>query len=179
LLNQLCSAKPPEEFAGRVHRRQVFPAKSSGAATGCWRLLTGSTGGLCSDKLRSSCDPARMGYIVTDLVKQQVRKLFAPDEAELVISALATSHLPHIADGEAPERIHLAVLHLSGGNLQKFDEAFRGGMIDWRDTLVGAGLGDADWPDVLRGRGIDFRGTYDGIVKAGMRRMAKAAKKPE
>ena len=119
-----------------------------------------------------------MAYIVTDLVKHQVRKLFAPDEAELVISELTTAHLPHIADGEAPERIHLAVLHLSGGNLQKFDEAFRGGMIDWRDTLVSAGLGNADWPDVLRGRGLDFRGTYDEIVKIELRRMAHAAKKP-
>lgn len=97
-----------------------------------------------------------MAYIVTDLVRQQVRKLFAPDDAELVISEFETSHLPLIADGEAPERIHLAVLHLSGGDLKKFDEALRGAMIDWRDSLCAAGLGDADWPDVLRSRGIDF-----------------------
>jgi len=105
-----------------------------------------------------------MGYVVTDLVKQQVQKLFASDEAQLVISELETSRLPLIADGEAPERIHLAVLHLSGGDLRVFDQAIRGGMIDWRDTLVAAGLGDADWPDVLRSRGIDFRGTYVEIV---------------
>lgn len=109
-----------------------------------------------------------MGYIVTDLVQQQVRKLFAPDEAELVISELEHSSMPSIADGEAPERIHLAVLHLSGGDLRQFDRTLRGGRIDWRDTLVAAGLGNADWPDVLRGRGIDFRGTYDEIVKASL-----------
>ncbi len=115
-----------------------------------------------------------MGYIVTDLVKQQVHKLFAPDEAELVISELESSRLPLIDDGEAPERIHLAVLHLSGGNLKKFDEAFRVSMIDWRDTLVAAGLGDADWPDVLRSRGIDFRGTYVEIVNEELRRLRRA-----
>jgi hypothetical protein len=111
-----------------------------------------------------------MGYIVTDLVRQQVHKLFAPEAAALVISELETSHLPGVADGEAPERIHLAALHLSSGDLKKFDEAFRGGMIDWRDTLCAAGLGDTDYPDVLRSRGIDFRGTYADILKAALRR---------
>jgi hypothetical protein len=118
---------------------------------------------------------AHMGYIVTDLVRRQVRKLFAPDEAELVISELETSPLPLIDDGKAPERIHLAVLHLSGGDLKKFDEVFRGGRIDWRDTLGAAGLGNADWPDVLRSRGIDFRGTYAEMVNEELRRLRRPA----
>jgi hypothetical protein len=114
-----------------------------------------------------------MSCIVTDLVRQQVHKLFAPEDAALVISEFETASIPSVADGEAPERIHLAVLHLSGGDLKKFDEAFRGGMIDWRDTLCSAGLGDADYPDVLRSRGIDFRGTYVEIVNEELRRMRR------
>jgi hypothetical protein len=98
-----------------------------------------------------------MSYIVTDLVKQQTQKLFAPDEAALVISKLETSLLPLIDDGEAPERVHLAILYLSGGDLRRFDRELNGGQIDWRDTLCAAGLGHADWPAVLRSRGIDYR----------------------
>jgi hypothetical protein len=98
-----------------------------------------------------------MSYIVTDLVRQQAQKLFAPNEAAVVISKLETSPLPLIVDGDAPERVHLAILHLSGGDLQRFDRELNGGQIDWRDTLCAAGLEHADWPAVLRSRGIDYR----------------------
>ena len=101
-----------------------------------------------------------MAYIVTDLVKRQVRKLFAPDEADLVITELETTHIPLIDDGDAPERIHLAILYLSDGDLREFDQTLNGGKIDFRDTLVAAGLADADWPTVLRSRGIDYRDPY-------------------
>jgi hypothetical protein len=111
-----------------------------------------------------------MSYIVTDLVKQHVHKLFPPDEAELVIAELASAHWAACRDGEDAERVYFAVLHLSGGDLRKFDQVFRGGRIDWRDILVEAGLADSDWPDVLRSRGIDFRGTYVEIVKEELRR---------
>ncbi len=101
-----------------------------------------------------------MAYIVTDLVKRQVRKLFAPDEADLVISELETTRIPLVDDGTAPERIHLAILYLSEGNLREFDQTLNRGKMDFRDTLVAAGLADADWPAVLRSRGIDYRDPY-------------------
>jgi hypothetical protein len=112
-----------------------------------------------------------MSCIVTDLVKQQARKLFAPDEAELVISRLEASHFPVGDDGVLAERIHFAVLYLSGGDMQTFDKTVHVGEYDWRDVLCDAGLGGEDWPDVLRRRGIDFpRGTYADIIMASIRR---------
>ncbi len=99
---------------------------------------------------------ARMAYIISDLVKQQVRKLFAPDEADLVISELETTRIPLVADGTAPERIHLAILYLSDGDLREFDQTLNKGRMDFRDTLVAAGLANEDWPAVLRSRGIDL-----------------------
>lgn len=95
-----------------------------------------------------------MAYIVTDLVKRQVRKLFAPDEADLVISELETTRIPLVDEGAAPERIHLAILYLSEGNLREFDQTLNRGKMDFRDTLVAAGLADSDWPAVLRNRGV-------------------------
>jgi hypothetical protein len=101
-----------------------------------------------------------MAYIVTELVRQQARKMFAPDEADLVISELETTHIPLIDDGTAPERIHLAILYLSDGDLREFDQTLNRGRMDFRDTLVAAGLAHADWPAVLRSRGIDYRDPY-------------------
>lgn len=100
---------------------------------------------------------ARMSYIITDLVRNQIHKSFGAEEASLVISELETAPLPFVNDGEAPERIHLAILHLAGGDLRCFDKFVRSAKIDWRDTLCMAGLGNADWPAVLRGRGVDYR----------------------
>jgi hypothetical protein len=60
-----------------------------------------------------------MSYIVTDLVRRQARKLFSPEEADLVISELETTRISLIDDGTAPERIHLAILYLSDGDLRE------------------------------------------------------------
>jgi hypothetical protein len=97
-----------------------------------------------------------MAYIVTDLVRQQARKLFTPDEADLVISELETTRIPLVADGTAPERIHLAILYVSDGDLREFDQTLNRGKMDFRDTLVSAGLAHEDWRAVLRSRGIDL-----------------------
>ncbi len=97
-----------------------------------------------------------MAYIVTDLVRQQARMMIAPDEADLVISELETTLIPLVDDGTAPERIHLAILFLADGDLREFDQTLNRGKMDFRDTLVAAGLAHADWPAVLRNRGIDY-----------------------
>jgi len=98
-----------------------------------------------------------MAYIVTDLVRQQARKLFSPGEADLVISELETTRIPLVDDGTAPERIHLAILYLSNGDLREFDQTLNRGKMDFRDTLVSAGLAHEDWRVVLRSRGIDWK----------------------
>ena len=97
-----------------------------------------------------------MAYIVTDLVRQQARKLFAPGEADLVISELEPTRIPLVDDGTAPERIHLAILYLADGDLREFDQTLNRGRMDFRDILVAAGLAEADWPAVLRSRGIEY-----------------------
>jgi hypothetical protein len=101
-----------------------------------------------------------MAYVVTDLVKQQARKLFAGDEADLVISELETTRIPLVDNGPGLERVHLAILYLSDGDLRVFDQTLNRGRMDFRDTLVAAGLAHADWPAVLRSRGIDCRDPY-------------------
>ena len=47
---------------------------------------------------------------------------------------------------QSSDRVHAAVLILSGSEWNKLDEALRIARIDWRDVLVAAGLANGDWP---------------------------------
>ncbi len=85
---------------------------------------------------------------VTELVRQQARKYFSPEDAALVLDEFEPTGLPLINNNG--ERVHLAVLYLSKGRLALFDETWSLAKIDWRDTLVAAGLANEDWPEVLR-----------------------------
>lgn len=92
--------------------------------------------------------------MITEPTKKLARKLFAPDDAELVIAALDTAELP-LASNNA-ERVHLAILHLSKGDLENFDRELRMATTDWRDTLVIAGLGHGNWEVVLKSWGVEL-----------------------
>ena len=77
-----------------------------------------------------------------------------PEDAATVCAELAAAELPLINhDGE---RVHLALLHLAGGNLEQFRAHLALAKIDWRDTLVAAGLAHLGWWRVLEDRGIDL-----------------------
>ncbi|MBI3414797.1 MAG: hypothetical protein HY043_05660 [Verrucomicrobia bacterium] len=98
-----------------------------------------------------------MSVQLTELVRQQVAKTFAPEAAALVIAELEAAELPLIANNG--ERVHLAILHLCQGDLGLFDRDLRIAKTDWRDTLVAAGLAHGNWPEVLRSRGIEISRT--------------------
>jgi hypothetical protein len=53
----------------------------------------------------------------------------------------------------------LAILKLAQGDLQKFKQELRTANIDWRDTLVGAGMAygdERDWMWLLREEGEEI-----------------------
>ena len=94
-------------------------------------------------------------YSITPTVRQQIEHLFPAAEVASVLAALETSNLSLLPTTTATvERIHLAILHLSGGSVPRFESLLGAAEQDWRDVLVGAGLGNADWPHVLRSRGL-------------------------
>ena len=57
--------------------------------------------------------------------------------------------------GGPPPRVHAAVLWLAQGDIERFDRELNGACMDWRDTLVAAGLENEDWREVLSERGFD------------------------
>lgn len=91
---------------------------------------------------------------VTNAVREQAKKCFSPDVAELIISVLESTELPLIANNS--ERVHLALLHLSQGDLAQFERHLSIATTDWRDTLVAGGLAHSNWREVLRERGIEI-----------------------
>jgi len=90
----------------------------------------------------------------TALVRQQAHRFFGPAQADDVIAALDGTKLPLIANNG--ERVLLGILLLSRGDMQKFRAVLEQARVDWRDTLVAAGLADEDWPAVLRKNGIEI-----------------------
>lgn len=91
---------------------------------------------------------------VSLLVRQQANRLFGPAHADEIIAALDRSDLPlgYISS----DRVHLAVLILSQGDMEQFRIALREAKQDCRDTLVAAGLAGDNWPAVLKLKGIEI-----------------------
>lgn len=59
------------------------------------------------------------------------------------------------AGGQDSERIQAAMVLDANGSFEAFRQRLELAGIDWRDLLVGAGLGDEDWPrrlDAVLGR---------------------------
>ena len=92
--------------------------------------------------------------IVTESVRQQAHRFFSPANAEVVLAALRETNLPLIANNG--ERVHLGILLLSRGDMARFRQELSQARIDWRDTLVAAGLANGDWPEILREEGIEI-----------------------
>jgi hypothetical protein len=95
-----------------------------------------------------------MRYPLAHSVRREAARLFPADQADAVLDQLASTELP--LGGDWPERVHLAILHLAQGDMHRFKHELAGARLDWRDTLVAAGLGNENWRDVLRGRGIEL-----------------------
>lgn len=86
---------------------------------------------------------------VMTLLSQRIRttidKQFRADERATVADLLATqcsTNLPLMTDDALIDRIQLAVLKLTAGEMAALAGHLRIAQIDWRDTLVAAGFGN-------------------------------------
>ncbi len=93
-----------------------------------------------------------MHYQLADSVRREAARFFPADQVTAVLEQLASTELPLASDW--PERIHLAILNLSKGDMHRFKRQLADARLDWRDTLVADGLENEDWREMLRGRGI-------------------------
>jgi hypothetical protein len=76
---------------------------------------------------------------------RRVELLFAPEwraEATRLLTEQCGYAIPLYHDDQQLERIRMAVLKLSAGDMAKLIEAIGIAKIDWRDVLVAAGFGN-------------------------------------
>ncbi len=95
-----------------------------------------------------------MAYVLRGSIERAIEKMFDVAQVDYVSERLRMAKLP-LDLGAPPPRVHAAVLWLAQGDLDRFDRALGDACIDWRDTLVAAGLANDDWRDLLIQRGID------------------------
>jgi hypothetical protein len=89
---------------------------------------------------------------VSERVARRVRRDFPePGSAPEILRILG--ELPEIAGSSGAmfgsERLHAAIVLSARGSFSRFRAAVRLAVEDWRDSLVGAGLADEDWPTRL------------------------------
>jgi len=87
---------------------------------------------------------------VSDRLLNRVRADFEPNAVTEVLEQLARipESLP-LGDTQDPERMQAALVIPARGNLKAFLGLVSLANRDWRDALVGAGLGYGDWPERL------------------------------
>jgi hypothetical protein len=91
---------------------------------------------------------------VSVTVRRQAHRFFASAQADEVIAALDRSDLS--LGLMSADRVQLAILLISKGDMGQFRVALSQATQDWRDTLVAAGLADDGWKGVLRLEGIEI-----------------------
>jgi hypothetical protein len=93
---------------------------------------------------------------VSPTIEANVRSTFSEHDASAALAVLAGMLEPP----QAPEwvvaraRVQIATLMLSRGNIESLRAAVKQSQVDWRDTLMSAGLGDANWPSVASSAGF-------------------------
>jgi hypothetical protein len=89
-------------------------------------------------------------------MEEDIRTAFPATQVKEVLAALASMSAPP----DTPEwalartRVQIAVLMLANGNLDLFRKEISQSQKDWRDTLVAAGLANADWISVATSAGF-------------------------
>jgi len=103
-----------------------------------------------------------MSAPLTAGIRQRITMLFGPNDIELVSSLLTDECGPNLTEHlELLERIRVAILKLSHGDLDALGRAINLAKRDLRDALVAAGFADdikaheSWWPDGPVARGAD------------------------
>jgi hypothetical protein len=88
-------------------------------------------------------------------VEAKLRSRLPVAEAEAAIRLLSALGSPESSAAfiETRIRVQIAIAMLADGNLEKVDLWVKQSEIDWRDTLVAAGLAEANWRRVAKQAG--------------------------
>jgi len=93
---------------------------------------------------------------VSQAIETNVRAAFSSQDASAALVALASMQQPPSTPewAAARARVQIAVLMLAKGDVDLLRKAIKQAQVDWRDTLMAAGLGNANWPSVASAAGF-------------------------
>lgn len=81
---------------------------------------------------------------VSERLTRWVGSTFGAD-ADRVLDLLRTLP-PHAVGTQDVERVQASLVIASGGDVGRVERVVAVALVDWRDALVGGGLGHGDWP---------------------------------
>lgn len=82
-------------------------------------------------------------------VKPRVRRRVERDFGTSASEVMRQLELLKSSDARGTERVHAAAVLYAEGDWSRFSRAVELARTDWRDLLVGAGIGDDDWESVM------------------------------
>lgn len=90
-------------------------------------------------------------------MKAYALRLFGPDQSKAVLNKLAECTFP-LLESNATEsvRVKIAILILSKGQQDLFQQQLKTAQSDWRDVLIPAGMAVTNWRDVIRTKGVEI-----------------------
>ena len=93
---------------------------------------------------------------VSQAIETNVRAAFSSQDASTVLVALTSMQQPPSTPewAVARARVQIAALMLAKGDVELLCETVKQSQVDWRDTLMAAGLGNANWPSVAHAAGF-------------------------
>ncbi len=91
---------------------------------------------------------------VSQQLQEALFKLFGKEFAHTLINEPENTKFPLVSNNT--ENINLAIIIASNSDIEKFYSFLELSTIDWRDTLVSAGLADENWLDVLKKYGFNI-----------------------
>jgi hypothetical protein len=100
---------------------------------------------------------------ITTPVMNAIRRKFAPEDAEQVISTLENA--PDFPYTQEFERIQFAILVRAQGSLELFSEAWALAELDWRDILLATRMAELNWPNKVLKAGLADKDWYDRAVE--------------
>ena len=95
---------------------------------------------------------------VSRMIEANVRELFSLQDAAVVLAALSEMKvpLPNSEWSTTRDRVQAAILVLSDSRIDRLLKEVAASQVDWRDTLMAAGLAGNDWPLVAKRLGFEI-----------------------
>ena len=108
--------------------------------------------------------PRRLSYSldamskVSSTIEAKVRATFSPQEAGVILSALAEMKDPPSEGGWSVTRarVQAAILISAQSELSRVLKGISDSQVDWRDTLMASGLAESNWPHIAKEAGFDI-----------------------